>query len=121
MLAAPLGGAWKLSYHAAVMRFRRVTLLVAVYVALDFGNPMMPGAFQLVGGSLETVAGCQPRSAEDPVPAITALPRHLSTIAPPREPTRPAGRVVATLPPTPTSFRTAFEPHSAPPSSSDDD
>ena len=46
------------------MRFRRVALLVVIYLALDFANPMMPGAVQLVEGSLEMVAGCQARSAE---------------------------------------------------------
>ena len=47
------------------MRFRRVTLLVVIYLALDFANPMMPGAVQLVEGSIEMVAGCQARTAED--------------------------------------------------------
>jgi len=42
------------------MRFRQVTLLVMIYLALDFANPMMPGAVQLVGGSLRPKA--RPRS-----------------------------------------------------------
>jgi hypothetical protein len=33
----------------------RLQLLVLVYVALDFGNPLMPGAVRFEGGSLESV------------------------------------------------------------------
>jgi len=103
------------------MGFRRVTLLVVIYLALDFANPMMPGAVQLVGGSLETVTGCQARGAENPAPPATALPRHLSTIVLEREPTLPAGRAACVSPPAPVLFRTSFEPRSTPTSSSDDD
>jgi hypothetical protein len=119
--AAPLGDAWGLGYHATVMGFRRVTLLVVIYLALDFANPMMPGAVQLVGGSLETVAGCQARSAEVPAPAVTIVPRDLSTVVPQRAHTLPAGRVVSASPPTPVLFRAPIEPRSAPASSLDDD
>jgi len=42
------------------MRFRGVTLLVVIYLALDFANPMMPEAVRLVGGSLRPRA--RPRS-----------------------------------------------------------
>jgi hypothetical protein len=103
------------------MRFRRVTLLVVIYLALDFANPMMPGAVQLVDGSLEMVVGCQARSAEDPAPAVTAPPRHLSTIVPQREPILPAGRVACVSPPVPVLFRAPLEPRSTSASSSDDD
>jgi hypothetical protein len=104
------------------MRFRRVTLLVVIYLVLDFANPMMPGAVQLVDGSLETVAGCQARSAEPPAPAVTTAPRHLSTLVPQREPTlRALRRVVSASPPTPVLFRAPLEPRSTPASSSDDD
>jgi hypothetical protein len=103
------------------MGFRRVTLLVVIYLALDFANPMMPGAVQLVGGSLETVAGCQARSAEVPAPAVTIVPRDLSTVVPQRAHTLPAGRVVSASPPTPVLFRAPIEPRSAPASSLDDD
>ena len=103
------------------MRFRRVTLLVVIYLTLDFANPMIPGAVQLIGGSLETVAGCQARSAEDPAPVVTALPRRLSTIVLRREPTLPAGRVVSASPPVPVLVRAPLESRSTPASSSDDD
>ena len=103
------------------MWFRQVTLLVAVYLALDFANPMIPGAVQLVGGSLQIVAGCQARSAEDPAPMVTALPRHLSTSVSQPEPTLPVGRVVSASPPAPVFFRAPLEPRSTPASSSDDD
>lgn len=103
--------------------FRLAALLFLGYVSLDFANPMMPGAVQLVDGSLEMVAGCQARSAEDAAPAVTALPRHLSTIVPQRELALPAGRVVSASLPAPVlfRFRAPREPRSTPASSSDDD
>jgi hypothetical protein len=104
------------------MRFRRVTLLVAIYLALDFGNPMMPGAVQLVGGSLETVAGCQARSAETPVLAVTVVPCHRSLdVAHEEAPLRAGRRVISASPPVPVLFRALLEPHSTPASSLDDD
>ena len=102
------------------MWFRQVTLLVAVYLALDFANPMMPGAVQFVGGSLQTVAGCQARSAGDPAPMVT-LPRHLSTSVSQPEPTLPAGRFVSVSPPVPVLLRARLESRSTPASSADDD
>lgn len=104
------------------MRCRRVTLLVLIYLALDFANPMMPGAVQLVGGSFETVAGCQARSAEVPTPAVAVVPRDRSNIVPQRELTpRALARAVPFSPSAPVLFRTSFEPRSTPASSSDDD
>ena len=103
------------------MGFRRVTLLVMVYLVLDFADPMMPGAVQLVGGSLETVAGCKVRGAEVPALAVTVAPRDFSTVVPQREPTLPAGRVLSASPPAPILFRARFEPRSTPASSPDDD
>ena len=103
------------------MRFRRLVLLVGLYVALDFANPMMPGAVQLVGGSLQTVAGCQARSAEEPAPVTAVLPRHLSVIQPQRHLILPAARMMSTPSFTPVLFRTSFEPRSTPASSPDDD
>ena len=104
------------------MRFRRVTLLVAIYLALDFANPMMPGAVQLVGGSLQTVAGCQARSSEAPVLAVTTARCHLSPDLPPQEPAlRTRQRVVSASPPVPVLIRAPFEPRSTVASSSDDD
>ena len=104
------------------MRFRQVTLLLLIYIALDFANPMMPGAVQLVGGSLETVAGCQARTAEVPAPAVTAVPGDLSTLVPQPAPSVQAlARAAPFSPPTPVLFRTSFEPRSTAASSSDDD
>ena len=104
------------------MWFRRITLLVAIYLALDFANPMMPGAVQLVGGCLETVAGCQARSGETPVVALMVVPRHLSPDLPQREPAfRARYRVVSDSPPVPVLFRAPLEPRSTAASSSDDD
>lgn len=106
----------------AAMRFRRVTLLVAMYLALDFANPMMPGAVQLVGGSIETVAGCHARSGEAPALAVTMVPSHLSPGLPQRERAlRARRRVVSASPPVPLLFRAPLEPRSAAASSSDDD
>ena len=103
------------------MRFRQVTLLVMIYLALDFANPMMPGAVQLVGGSLEMVAGCQARSGEEPAPVVRTVPRHLSTVVPQPEPILQAGQVICASPPVPALFRAPLDPRSTPASSSDDD
>ena len=103
------------------MRFRRLTLLVGLYLALDVANPMMPGAVQLVDGSLHTVAGCQARSAENPMPATTVLPRHLSTIEPQPRCILPPAPMVSLASPTPILFRAPLESRSTPASSSDDD
>ena len=103
------------------MRLHRVALLVLTYLALDFANPMMPGAVQLVDGSLEAVAGCQARSAEDPALATTQVPSYRSTAVARRQAPLPAGRAVSASPPAPVVFRAPVEPHSAPASSSDDD
>jgi len=105
------------------MRFRRVALLVVIYLALDFANPMMPGAVQLVEGSIEMVAGCQARTAEDPAPIVTTIPRRLWTVMPRREPTLSAWQVLSVSPPTLflLRFRAPLEPRSTPASSSDDD
>jgi hypothetical protein len=104
------------------MRLRRVTLLVLVYAALDFSNPLMPGAVQLVGGALETVVGCQARSSEAPASAVAVISGCPSTLAPQPEPTRRSpGRIVSVSPPVPAPFRASLEPRSAAPSSSDGD
>jgi hypothetical protein len=104
------------------MRFRRVTLLVAIYLALDFANPMMPGAVQLVGGSLETVAGCQARDGEAPTLAVAMAPCHLSPDLSQQEPAIRVYRcVVSASPPAPVLFCASFEPRSTLASSSDDD
>jgi hypothetical protein len=105
------------------MRFRCLTLLILVYLTLDVANPMMPGAVQLVEGSIEMVAGCQARTAEDPAPIITTLPRRLCAVMRQREPTLSAWQVLSVSPPAPflLRFRAPLEPRSTPASSSDDD
>lgn len=104
------------------MRLRRITPLVVLYLALDFANPMMPGAVQLIGGCLETVAGCQARNAQAPAPSITTVPRDLSTVVPRRDPTaRAIGRVVSASPHVAPLLRSPLEPRSTLASSPDDD
>jgi hypothetical protein len=104
------------------MRFRRVTLLLVLFVALDFATPMMPGAVQLIDdGSLEMDAGHYARRAKHQAPAVTLLPRDLSTVMHPRKPTLPTGQVNCTSPPAPVTFRAPLESHSTPASSPDDD
>ncbi len=104
------------------MRIRWVTLLVGLYLALDFANPMMPGAVQLVGGSFETVAGCQARSGEAPVLAATMAPSPVVADVPQHEPViRTHRSVVSASPPVPVLFRASFEPRSTVASSLDDD
>jgi hypothetical protein len=103
------------------MRLRRIALLVLIYVALDFGNPLMPGAVHLVEGSLETVAGCHARTAQEPAPVVTAVPRCSFMVAPRREPIASTDRVVAAAAAAPPLFRVPLEPRSARASSSDDD
>jgi hypothetical protein len=105
------------------MRCRVFTLLVLIYVALDFVNPMMPGAVQFVGTSLETVAGCQPRSTDALTPEVALLSSDRSPVAPARDVSRracwripPSSPRRAAIP-----FRVPFEQSSAAPSSSDDD
>ena len=108
-------------YHTTAMRFRWVTLLVATYLALDFATPMLPGAVQLVDGSLEVVAGCPARSAEKPVPAVTALARQPSTFRSQPRLSVPAARMISASAPVPVLFRAPLEFRSTPASSSDDD
>lgn len=106
------------------MRFRRVTLLVAIYLALDFANPMMPGAVQIVEGSLAMVAGVQARIGETPVVAVTMASCYLSSDLPQLEPSRRRAlrRVVSISPPVPVFFRVSLEScRSTPALSSDDD
>jgi hypothetical protein len=105
------------------MRFRRIALLVLIYLALDFANPMMPGAVHLVEGSIEMVAGCQARTAQDATPVVTAVPCYLSTVVPEREPALSPARIGSASPSPPLffRFRPPLEPRSTPASSSDDD
>lgn len=100
---------------------RRLTLLVMVYVALDFANPMMPGAVQFVHGCLETVAGCGLRGGEVPTPIVTMSPRHARQPVAPAPSASPSGpRIVSVSPPVPSLFRAPFEPSRTSPPTLDD-
>jgi hypothetical protein len=104
------------------MRSRGVTLLVAIYLALDFANPMMPGAVQLVAGSIASVDGCQARGIEIPGSAVTMAPEHLVADLPQPAPARLARRrVVSVCPLVPAHVRASLGPRSTLASSSDDD
>jgi len=59
------------------MRWRLITLIVMTYLALDVGDPLMPGAFQLVGACIKSVDACPERSVEALPPAPLALPPRL--------------------------------------------
>jgi len=100
------------------MRFRWVALLVTIYLALDFANPMMPGAFEF-DESLDMNAGSPAR--RDSAAVVPRLPRPLSTVVLPGKPTLPAGRVISVSPLAPILFRAPFESRSTLASSSDDD
>jgi hypothetical protein len=115
--ATPLGVAWGFGYHTLVMGFRRIALLVVIYVAWDFATPLMPGAVQWMDGSLETDTGTFARSGKDPAPAVTPLPSHLST----RKPALPTKRVISASPPAPVLLLAPVRPRSTPASSPDDD
>src|SRR5439155_25092534 len=117
----PLGVARGLGYHTPVMRFRRVTLLVAIYLALDFATPLMPGAVQWIDGSLEADAGVFARSAKEPAPAVAPLPSHLSTVVPSRKRALTTGPVIPASPPAPILFRAPVRPRTTAASSPDDD
>jgi hypothetical protein len=103
------------------MRFRLVTLLLAIQIALDFASPMMPGAVSLFDGSLETDAGCYGRSAKDPAPVVAPHPSPLSSVVSAREPTFPVERVISAAPPAPSLFSASVLPRSTLASSPDDD
>ena len=117
----PLGVVRVLSYDVPVMRFRWVTLPIAICLTLDFADPMIGGAVCFVDGSLEVDVGCHARSAEDPAPADVPIQCRFSPVMPPREPSRPAVRVISASPPVPVFFRSPVEPRSTATSSPDDD
>ena len=56
------------------MRYRFLAVALVCYLSLDLANPMMPGAFQLVGVSFESVDSSQARSEEIVAPAAAAFP-----------------------------------------------
>ena len=103
------------------MRLRLVTLLVVIHIALDFANPMMPGAVYVLDGSLDTDAGCCAQREKDSAPAITPIPCRLSSVVPPRKPTLPALRVISASPPAPCLFCAVVLTRSTPTSSPADD
>lgn len=77
------------------MRRGRLALLVLLYVALDFANPLMPGAVRLVEGCVEAVqaergrADSGPAQADRPVTADRSDRVAVRSVAPRRLP-RPA-------------------------------
>ena len=104
------------------MAVRRVALVMVIYLALDLANPMMPGAFQIVGGCLQAVAGCQARPGEIPMPAVAVVPRDVSTESPPRESAlRVRLRAGSDSRPVRILFRAPLEPVGTDASSSDTD
>jgi hypothetical protein len=103
------------------MRLHRITLLVVIYITLDFANPLMPGTVQFLDGSLEADAGCYSRRVKDPAPATASLPRPLLTVALARKPALPVGQVISASPPKPFAFRAPVLSRSTPASSPDDD
>ncbi|MGH7359619.1 MAG: hypothetical protein ACREJR_12460 [Candidatus Rokuibacteriota bacterium] len=74
--------------------WRRVPLLLLVYVTLDFANPLMPGAVRFEGGSIEVV------------PASRAARTEAVIVTPPATlPTAPAARKEAAR-----AWRTSLPP-----------
>lgn len=86
----------------------RLVLLVALYVALDFANPLMPGAVCFdAGDTVDGVRGQRPR--------VTAVP---AVVPPVRYDVVPEPRVHAPVPrlsPVPPLGREAFHPRRLPP------
>jgi len=109
----------QLPYDA--MRSRWGALLLMLYIALEFGTPMMGAVQFLDDGSIETDAGLCARRARDPAPAVTPLLPRLSAVASWRKPTLPAGRVECACPPAPVLFRVLIASRSTPASSPNDD
>ncbi len=52
------------------MKGRSLALLLLVYLALDLGNPFMPGAVHFVDGRLEVVDVGRPPGHDAPMPAV---------------------------------------------------
>jgi hypothetical protein len=52
------------------MKGRPLALLLLVYLALDLGNPFMPGAVHFVNGHLEVVDVGRPPGNDVPMPAV---------------------------------------------------
>jgi hypothetical protein len=76
---------------------RGLTILLFVYLALDFANPLMPGAVQFAGGFVEVVQADRARPemihvAADLAPASAPLPRPPAQVGPARRST-PDGSV----------------------------
>jgi len=86
----------------------RVTLAVMLYLTLDLATPMLPGAVQFVGLTLEVVEGCRTRSWKPPARAMPA--RRFPPAAPQREPVvREVRRIGPTSPVTVVLLRSPFE------------
>src|SRR5262245_52917288 len=103
------------------MRFCRFTLLVAIYLTLDFASPLMPGAVQWTDGSLETDAGAFARSPKEPASSVEPFPSHLSTVVPSWKRALPTEPVISDSSPAPIVIPAPVRPRSTPASSPDDD
>ncbi|HVQ77578.1 MAG TPA: hypothetical protein VMT79_18800, partial [Candidatus Binatia bacterium] len=68
-----------------VMRWRACAVIVLAYVALDFANPMMPGAVQLLAGSLSAVEADRSRGEGGPESAVAVAPTRapMAGVSPP--------------------------------------
>jgi hypothetical protein len=69
----------------------RLTLLLLVYVTLDFTNPLMPGAVRFEGGSVDAVHADRVRPVTPAVPvSVHALPEtvfdHMAHLRVPERP-----------------------------------
>ncbi len=73
------------------MRARCLAVALVTYLSLDLANPMMPGAFQLVGASFESVDGSQARSEEIAEPATVAFSAPQRLAPEPRPVLQPKG------------------------------
>jgi hypothetical protein len=61
------------------MRSRPLAVAILAYLALDFSNPLVPGAVSFVSGEIETVEGAQSRSPDTPRAAsLRPSPRALA-------------------------------------------
>lgn len=56
------------------MRGRQLTLLLILYVSLDFADPLMPGAVRFVEGALDVVDAERARSKDSTVRLSLAPP-----------------------------------------------
>jgi hypothetical protein len=66
-----------------MMAASRVSLLLLVYITLDFANPLMPGAVSFDGGTVEVVQGDRARPTA--VAPVCIVPSPETVIERPRD------------------------------------